>query len=51
ADAMVDAMRRHGGSVEYHVYEGEGHGWSRPETLQDELERVERFLATHVLER
>ena len=33
-----------GGTVEHHVYEGEGHGWSRPETVTDELERVEAFL-------
>jgi dipeptidyl aminopeptidase/acylaminoacyl peptidase len=51
ADAMVDAMRAHGGTVEYHVYEGEGHGWSRPDTMQDELERAERFLTEHVLSR
>lgn len=50
ADAIVDAMRTHGGTVEYHVYEGEGHGWARPETAQDELERVERFLAANVLQ-
>jgi dipeptidyl aminopeptidase/acylaminoacyl peptidase len=36
--------------VEYQVYEGEGHGWSRPETMQDELERVDRFLTARVLE-
>ncbi|HEY7135209.1 MAG TPA: S9 family peptidase [Acidimicrobiia bacterium] len=51
ADALVDAMRAHGAPVEYHVYEGEGHGWSRPETVQDELERVERFLTEWVLRR
>jgi dipeptidyl aminopeptidase/acylaminoacyl peptidase len=50
ADAMVEAMRTHGGVVEYQVYEGEGHGWSRPETMQDELERVDRFLTARVLE-
>lgn len=49
ADAMVDALRAGGGSVEYHVYEGEGHGWSRPETVQDELERVDAFLTAKVL--
>jgi len=50
ADAIVDMMRAHGASVEYHVYEGEGHGWSRPETIQDELERVDRFLTERVLQ-
>jgi dipeptidyl aminopeptidase/acylaminoacyl peptidase len=37
--------------VEHHVYEGEGHGFSRPETVQDELERTERFLTRWVLNR
>ena len=26
---LVDALRAAGAPVEYHVYEGEGHGWSR----------------------
>jgi dipeptidyl aminopeptidase/acylaminoacyl peptidase len=50
ADAMVEEMRRRGGVVEYQVYAGEGHGWSRPETMQDELERVDRFLTAYVLQ-
>ena len=32
ADALVAAVREAGGTVEYHVYEGEGHGWSRAAT-------------------
>ncbi len=51
ADALVDALRRHGSTVEYHVYEGEGHGWSKPETVADELERSEQFLTRWVLKR
>ncbi|HVW34858.1 MAG TPA: S9 family peptidase, partial [Acidimicrobiia bacterium] len=51
ADALVDAVRRAGGTVEYHVYEGEGHGWSKPETITDELERAEKFLTRWVLKR
>ena len=31
------------------AYEGEGHGWGRPETVIDELERTESFLRRHVL--
>ena len=38
-----------GREVELHVYDGEGHGWGRPETVVDELTRIERFLAHHVL--
>ena len=51
ADALVDALRRTGSTVEYHVYEGEGHGWSKPETVADELERAEKFLTRWVLKR
>jgi dipeptidyl aminopeptidase/acylaminoacyl peptidase len=51
ADAVVDAVRRAGGTVEYHLYEGEGHGWSKPETIADELERSEKFLTRWVLKR
>jgi dipeptidyl aminopeptidase/acylaminoacyl peptidase len=49
--ALVDALRRQGSPVEYHVYEGEGHGWSKPETVADELERSEKFLTRWVLKR
>ncbi|HEX2039108.1 MAG TPA: prolyl oligopeptidase family serine peptidase [Acidimicrobiales bacterium] len=35
--------------AEHHVYEGEGHGWSRPATTEDELERVAAFLDRNVL--
>jgi dipeptidyl aminopeptidase/acylaminoacyl peptidase len=51
ADALVDALRRAGATVEYHVYEGEGHGWSKPDTIADELERAEKFLTRWVLKR
>ena len=37
-----------GTPVEHHVYEGEGHGWSRPDTVTDALERIEAFLAKWV---
>jgi dipeptidyl aminopeptidase/acylaminoacyl peptidase len=47
--AVADAVRVRGGVVEHHVYDDEGHGWSRPETVVDELERTESFLARHVL--
>ena len=48
ARAVVDAMQRAGGAVEHHVYEGEGHGWSRPETVADSLMRIDAFLDQHV---
>lgn len=49
SDALVEAVRRHGGTVEYQVYAGEGHGWSRAETMIDALERIDRFLVNRVL--
>ena len=47
--ALVDRIRDAGGVVEHHVYEGEGHGWSRPGTTEDEFERVAAFLDRNVL--
>lgn len=49
ADRLVDELRRRGVDAEYHVYSGEGHGWSHPETVRDELERTEAFLRRWVL--
>jgi dipeptidyl aminopeptidase/acylaminoacyl peptidase len=33
------------------MYPGEGHGWARPQTVTDELERVDAFLTRWVLHR
>jgi dipeptidyl aminopeptidase/acylaminoacyl peptidase len=46
---LVAALEALGRPVEHHVYEGEGHGWSRPEVVVDELTRTEDFLRRHVL--
>ena len=51
SQAVADGLRARGRTVELHVYEGEGHGWGRPETVIDELERTEAFLVRHVLRR
>ncbi|HEX4493837.1 MAG TPA: S9 family peptidase [Acidimicrobiia bacterium] len=51
ADAMVDAMRRAGAPVEYHVYAGEGHGFRKLENVIDEIDRTEAFLTKWVLAR
>ncbi|MBK5288235.1 MAG: S9 family peptidase [Acidimicrobiia bacterium] len=50
AELLVDAVRAAGGVVEFHVYDGEGHGWSKIETVQDELERTQAFLEQWVLQ-
>ena len=54
ADAVVPveqarAMAARLDDVELHEYEGEGHGWSRPANVIDELERTEAFLTRRVL--
>jgi dipeptidyl aminopeptidase/acylaminoacyl peptidase len=49
ARLLVDAVRAAGGTVEEHVYEGEGHGWSRPDTVEDALTRTVEFLDLHVV--
>jgi dipeptidyl aminopeptidase/acylaminoacyl peptidase len=49
AQLLVDAVRAAGGTVEHHVYAGEGHGWSRRDTVQDELERTLAFLERWVV--
>ncbi|MGI8664279.1 MAG: S9 family peptidase [Acidimicrobiales bacterium] len=47
--AIAERLQRLGRTVELHLYEGEGHGWGRPETVVDELTRIESFLTRHVL--
>jgi dipeptidyl aminopeptidase/acylaminoacyl peptidase len=47
--AIADRLRALGRTVEMHTYEGEGHGWGKPETIIDELGRIESFLRRHVL--
>jgi dipeptidyl aminopeptidase/acylaminoacyl peptidase len=49
SQSIHDRLRALGREVELHVYEGEGHGWGRPATVMDELERTESFLRRHVL--
>ena len=49
SEAIAERLRGLGRTVELHLYEGEGHGWGRPETVVDELERTSSFLRRHVL--
>jgi dipeptidyl aminopeptidase/acylaminoacyl peptidase len=49
SEAIASRLRALGRTVELHLYEGEGHGWGRPATVMDELERTESFLRRHVL--
>ena len=49
SDAIVESLRERGIPHEYHVYEGEGHGFRRPETKRHYLQAVDAFLRRHVL--
>jgi dipeptidyl aminopeptidase/acylaminoacyl peptidase len=42
--AIADRVRAAGTPVERHVYEGEGHGWRRAATVDDELASIDAFL-------
>ncbi|MEO7369876.1 MAG: prolyl oligopeptidase family serine peptidase, partial [Ilumatobacteraceae bacterium] len=46
--AFAQRCRAAGGDVELVVYEGEGHGFRRPENQLDEYRRARAFLATYV---
>jgi dipeptidyl aminopeptidase/acylaminoacyl peptidase len=47
AASLTSAVRAAGGTVEHHEYEGEGHGWSREDTLLDVYARLDDFLRRH----
>jgi dipeptidyl aminopeptidase/acylaminoacyl peptidase len=51
AQLLVDAVRAAGGTVEQHVYDGEGHGFSREATIVDSFQRIESFLTRWVVQR
>jgi dipeptidyl aminopeptidase/acylaminoacyl peptidase len=45
----VASLRARGVPHEYHVYEGEGHGWRKAETIETFYTAVQRFLVQYVL--
>lgn len=49
SDTIVEALKRTGTPHVYHVYEGEGHGWRRRETIEHFYGAVDAFLREHVL--
>ena len=49
SDDVVAALRRTGTPHVYHLYEGEGHGWRKQETIDHFYRAVESFLEQHVL--
>jgi hypothetical protein len=49
SDAIVEALKRNNVPHVYHVYEGEGHGWRKRDTIEHFYRTVEAFLRQHVL--
>jgi dipeptidyl aminopeptidase/acylaminoacyl peptidase len=49
SDAIVEALKRNNTPHVYHVYEGEGHGWRKRETIEHFYRTVEDFLRQYVL--
>jgi dipeptidyl aminopeptidase/acylaminoacyl peptidase len=46
---VVEAIRKRGGTVDYKIYENEGHGFARVENQIDAYKRVADFLLAHVV--
>ena len=49
SETVVEALRKSGTPHVYHVYEDEGHGWRKRETIEHFYDAVEKFLRTHVI--
>jgi dipeptidyl aminopeptidase/acylaminoacyl peptidase len=45
---VVEAIKKRGGTVDYKIYENEGHGFARVENQIDAYQRVADFLLAHV---
>ena len=45
---VVDAIKKRGGTIDYKIYENEGHGFARVENQIDAYQRVADFLLAHV---
>lgn len=49
SDAIVSSLRARGVAHEYHVYEGEGHGFRKPENIEHYYTSILRFLMQYVI--
>lgn len=49
SDDIVASLRRRGIPHEYHLFEGEGHGWKKPETIENYYNKIDRFLLQYVI--
>ena len=49
SDEVVKSLQRRGVPYIYHLYPGEGHGFSKPETIEHYYTEVEKFLNQYVI--
>jgi dipeptidyl aminopeptidase/acylaminoacyl peptidase len=49
AEAIVKALSKVGTPYTYHLYEGEGHGFTKPETIKHLYTTVDEFLKENVI--
>jgi dipeptidyl aminopeptidase/acylaminoacyl peptidase len=49
SDTIVASLRSRGVPHEYHIYEGEGHGWRKTETIEQFYTSLDRFLREYVV--
>ena len=49
SDEIVASLKARGVPHEYHVYEGEGHGWRKSETIEAFYTALDRFLRQYVV--
>jgi dipeptidyl aminopeptidase/acylaminoacyl peptidase len=49
SDDIVASLRARGVAHDYHIYQGEGHGFRKPETLEAYYNSTMQFLTQHVL--
>ena len=49
AEAIVKALAKAGTPYTYHLYEGEGHGFSKPDTIKHLYATIDEFLKENVI--
>ncbi|HVX10088.1 MAG TPA: S9 family peptidase [Pirellulales bacterium] len=49
AESIVEALRRNGTPHIYHLYEDEGHGWRKRETIEHFYRTVDEFLKRYLI--
>ncbi len=49
SEGIVASLKRRGVPHAYHLFEGEGHGWRKPETIETYYDAIDRFLLQHVI--